>query len=180
MENEYFRPLIVNLTGKIRHYYKENNLLPANKLVIKPLLEKCISAYVYGIKKDSDLFKSNSDILINEKGKFKLDTLKECVIGHEYLWNATGWKRGSIIIILNHRQINWEEIFKNTYNPAYSDTPNSGNSISATKKCREESDKGNIAICFPASNGVEWMQIYANNIIFDEIMNIAEINCKRY
>jgi hypothetical protein len=46
----------------------------------------------------------NKDILIKEKGKHKLDILKECVKGHECLWNVAGFQRGSIIIILENKK----------------------------------------------------------------------------
>lgn len=179
MKNDYFQPLDVNLTGPIRHYYNEKEILPVHKLVVKPLLEKCIYAYVRGLKKDDELYRLNADILIYEKGKFKFDTIKECLLWHEYLWNATGRKRGSIVIVLEDGAVDFSTLFKNTYNPGLTETPNMGNSLSATKKCRDESDKGNIAICFPASNGLEWMSIYAKGWVFTNICEQAYNNCQQ-
>lgn len=186
MNEDYFKPLTVNLTGDIRHHYDETSSLPAHQLVIRPLLAKSTEAFVYNGRKD-DFFlhgKMNSpikleeiDILIKDKGKFKLDKTKECILGNEYLWNATAWKRGSIIFILKEGQINFSEIFKNTYRIGILATPNSGNNASATKKCREEAEKGNIAICLPASNGLEWMTIYAKGKLFKNIIELAEENC---
>ncbi|MBL3547585.1 MULTISPECIES: hypothetical protein [Chryseobacterium] len=170
--------LEVNLTGEIRHHYDEESSLPAHNLVIKPLLEQSKSAYIFGLKKDDELFKANSDILISERGKFRFDSSKECVIGHEQLWNATMWKRGSIIILLQGDEFDFSDIFKSTYRPALTLTPNMGNTVSATKRCKEERELGNIAICFPASNGIEWMTIYANDKALEEIMKQAENNCR--
>jgi hypothetical protein len=178
MDNEYFQPLCVNLTGEIRHHYDEKSKIPAHDLVIRPLLEKCLYAFVFGLRRESLLYKQNLDILIQEKGKFKLDTSKECVNGHEHLWNATTWKRGSIIIILRDTEIDFPKLFKHTYQPGLAATPNSGNSLSATKKCKIEADKGNIAICFPASNGIEWITIYAKGQVFDNLVEQAFANCQ--
>ena len=60
---------------------------------------------------ESDLYKENSDILFPDKGKFRFDNFKECVEGHEYLWNVTGWKRGSIVIILKRDEVNFIDIY---------------------------------------------------------------------
>ena len=186
MSEDYFKPLNVNLTGDIRHHYDEKSILPAHELVIRPLLNKSIGAFVYNGRKD-DFFlygKMNSpikldqiDILTKDMGKFKFDKTKECILGNEYLWNATTWKRGSIIFILQKGQIDFAELFRSTYRPSISATPNTGNNASATKKCREEAEKGNISICLPASNGIEWMSIYAKGYLFEEILMQALTNC---
>lgn len=186
MSEDYFQPLQVNLTSDIRHNYDERSSLPAHELVIRPLLEKSTDTFVYtGRKEDFFLYgKMNSpvnleqiDILIKDRGKFKFDKTKECILGNEYLWNATTWKRGSIIFIIPEGLINFAELFKNTSKPGITATPNSGNNPSAIKKCREEAEKGNIAICLPASNGLEWMTIYAKGNLFKDIVEQAEKNC---
>ena len=179
MEINLSKPLFVNLTGKIRNNYDVESEMPAHNLVLKPLLEKCSFSYAYGLKEEDELVKLNSNILLFEKGKYKIDTSKECVIGHEKLWNVTGWKRGSIIIIIEKDKVDFSEILKNTYNPALLNTPNSGNTISAIKKCKEEAEKDNIAICISASNGIEWMQIYAKGNTFAEILKKAKENCQK-
>lgn len=177
--NDYYLPLNVSLTpSNVRHHYEANGSLPAHDLVIRILLDNCKEAYVYGLKKENELFKSNADILLNEKGKFKFDTTKECIKGHEYLWNVTSWKRGSIVIIIENDKVNFHEIFKNCYRPALCATPNSGNSLSATKKCKEEAAKNNIGICFPASNGVEWIQIYASPELTKQLLQDARKYCQ--
>lgn len=178
MNEDFFKPLSVHLTREPGFHYAENSSLPAHSLVIKPLLEKSAAAYVYGIKKDDELFKLNADILISERGKFRFDTSKECVQGHETLWNVTAWKRGSITILLKGDAFDFSDIFRHTYRPSFSLTPNMGNTVAATKRCKEERALGNIAICFPASNGIEWMTIYANDKAFEKVMQQAENNCQ--
>ena len=116
--------------------------------------------------------------MIYEKGKHKLDLTKECVIGHEDLWYANKWKRGSIIIILKNNLEIFENVFKYVFNPGISGTPNSGNTSSAIKKCKDEMKNGNIGICLPASNGIDWMQIYIKQENMDKIFEIADRNCK--
>jgi hypothetical protein len=179
IDNDYYLPLNISLTpSNIRHHYEATETLPAHDLVIKTLLDNCKEAYVYGIKKESELFKNNANILISDKGKFKFDTTKECLKGHEYLWNVTGWKRGSIVIILERDKINFSEIFRNCYRPGLCATPNSGNSLSATKKCKEAAAENNMGICFPASNGIEWIQIYASQELTNQLLQNAKNYCQ--
>ncbi len=186
MTENYFQPLNVNLTGEIRHHYDEEIVLPAHELVIRPLLDKSEEVFVYNGRKDEfflygkmnyPIKLAEINILIKDKGKYKFDKTKECILGNEYLWNATTWKRGSIVFILENGKIDFSKLFKNTYRPGISATPNSGNNLSATKKCREEAEKGKIAICLPASNGLEWMSIYAKGKLFLDIVEQAEKNC---
>jgi len=173
----YYLPLSIKLTSSdIRHHYDEQAELPAHEKVIRPMLSNCIEAFIYGLSDKSDLYKLNADILIKDKGKYKLDRNKECITGHEYLWNATTWKRGSIALILN-KDFDFTDIFKNCYRPGLVATPNSGNSLSAVKKCKEESEKANIGICFSASNGIEWIQIYTDETHRDNLCELAYQHC---
>jgi hypothetical protein len=176
--NPKYEPIMVFLLENKYHWNKISKV-PAHDFVLKPLLENCLYSYVYGIKESNELYQKNRDILIREKGRYRLDTTKECVYGHEHLWSATGWERGSIIIILKNNTNLFNEIFKYTYNPCFFATPNMGNTISAVKKCREEMENGNTGICLSASNGMEWIQIYARQENIDELFELAEKNCKR-
>lgn len=56
-------------------------------------------------------------------------------------------------------------------------SPNSGNSPGAVKKCKQMMSDGKIAICLSASNGVEWMSIYANEILKGKDLHLAYENC---
>ena len=179
MIKNYFKPLCVDLLEKNKWEYELESIVPAHGLVIKPLLQMSANAYVYGLKKEDELYKLNSGILISDNGKFRFDTSKDYVLGHESLWNITTWKRGSIVIILKENEFDFSYIFKFTYRPSLIETPNMGNSTAALKKCKEESKLGNIAICFPASNGIEWMTIYANDKTFEKIVQQAEIHCQQ-
>ena len=175
--SDFYLPLTVNLTpGDIRHHYNERETLPAHDKVIRPLFKNSVDSYVYGLTDKSELLNLNRDILIKDKGKYRFDKTKECITGHEYLWNATTWKRGSIVIILR-KDFDFTEIFKNTYRPGLLGTPNSGSSPSATKKCKEAADKGDVGICFPASNGIEWIQIYTDIKHRDKLYELAYDNC---
>jgi hypothetical protein len=135
-----------------------------------------VDSYVYGLTDKNELLNLNRDILIKDKGKYRFDKTKECITGHEYLWNATTWKRGSIVIIVK-KNFDFTEIFRHSYRPSLLGTPNSGSSPSAIKKCKEAADKGDVGICFPASNGIEWIQIYTDIKHRDKLHELAYDNC---
>jgi len=186
MEN-YYTPIIVSLIENI-YDYEEADKLPAHELVIRPLFENSLETVVYKGRKD-DFFlygKMNfpikleqEDILIPNKGKFRFDKTKECITGHEYLWNAHTGKRGSIVFVLENNFDIFHNIFKHTYNPDLVSNPNTGNTVSATKKCKEEMEKGNIALCLSSSNGMKSMYIYVGQGKTNELLKIAEDRCQR-
>lgn len=174
---DFYLPLTVDLTpGDTRHYYNERETLPAHDKVIRPLFSSSVESFVYGLTDKSELVNLNRDILIKDKGKYRFDKTKECIIGHEYLWNATSWKRGSIVLIVK-KDFDFTEILRNTYRPGLLVTPNSGSSPSAIKKCKEAVAKGDIGICFSASNGIEWIQIYTDIQHRDKLFELAYKNC---
>jgi hypothetical protein len=71
----------------------------------------------------------------------------------------------------------FKEIFRHCYRPGIAENPNTGNSPSATKKCKDEANKGNIGVCFPASNGIEWIQIYTDIDNRDRLWELAYEHC---
>ena len=167
MSEDYYLPISIDLVENFYSYDVKGHL-PAHDLVIRPLLGNCIYCYVYGLKNDDELYINNLEILIKEKGKHKFDLSKECITGHEYLWNVSGGKRGSIIIILENRLAIFEKITKYMFlDIKFIDdftmcNPNAWNTLSATKKCREEMGKENIAACLTRNNGIKTMFVYAN------------------
>jgi hypothetical protein len=184
---DYYMPIQVFLLEYTKYivdgiiYSNEKGEFSTFEFVVKPLLENCIYSYVYGLKDNSELYIENREILIKEKGKYKFDITKDCINGHEYLWGAVAskgeYKRGSIIIILENDLNIFDNIFKHTYYDIHiqgdypvNNNPNSGNTISAIKKCKEEMKKGNIGVCLSASNGLEAMNIYIEEKYKNELI----------
>ena len=183
VKNNIYEPIFVYLIEN-KYKYDLKDSLPAHDLIIKPLLDNCIYCYVFGISDDSDLYLNNKNILIKDKGKHKIDTSKECIKGHEYLWNVTGGKRGSIIIVLENNLDLLNKLLKHTFidiecDIPLMDNPNSWNTISAIKKCKEEMDNGNIAICLTRNNGLEVMFIYIEEKCKENIIKSIMEKCKK-
>ncbi|PTQ99730.1 hypothetical protein C8P68_102560 [Mucilaginibacter yixingensis] len=161
MSLEYYMPLGFGLTSKdVRHYYDQYSPLDNHELVIRPILYNSENAYVYELNTDSELYLNNSNILIKDKGKFKFDTSKECIKGHEYLWNAQRRTRGSIVIVCDANRIDLRSIFAGCFWVGIAGTPNTGQTLTATKLCKKEANNGKLAFCFSATNGLETMLLY--------------------
>lgn len=179
MVNNYYLPLSVALTpDNIRSDYNPRKTIPTHNSVLRIVLKNSLEAVIYGIGKNDDLYKKNSGILISDKGKFRFDTSQECITGHEFLWNVTTWKRGSIVIVLNTDAVDFKKIFKNCFRPGLYATPNSGNTPSAILKCKKAVKEDKFAICFSASNGFESILIYANQKLTDNLYKLAKKYCK--
>ena len=151
---------VASITPKeIRWHYDEKSKMNCHDSILQPIVQSAIKIFVYGIKKDSELYQIASPILINSKGKFEIDLSKDVINGYEYLWNAHGWKRGSILIVLPYNY-NFKSILEKCHGIGIFDNPNTGNSMSAIKNAKKEEKNNNISVVFSASNGIEWMQVY--------------------
>jgi hypothetical protein len=178
---EFYTPVTVKMLP-YRNVYEENHTFPEHDLVIRPLLENCIYSYIYVPKENIGTYSNNKDILIREKGKYRLDLSKECIKGHERLWNCYDYDNDhhnycSIIIIMKSDFNLFDKIFENTFNPSVMGTPNTGNSISALKKCKEEMEKGNFGICISWCCNLSYMLIYTKR--HDELLEMAINKCKK-
>lgn len=164
----------VNLIPNGYYDYEENEVIPAHELILRPLLLCAKECYVYGLKKDTELFQQCTDILSFTRNKYKLDLKKEVIEGYEQLWNATGWQRGSILIFLESEKLKKLNIFTSCYDPSISENPNSGESAAAIRFCKDVVTKEKlVGLCFSASNGIECMKVYAEYHTLKELYECA-------
>ena len=165
---EYFKPFFVKIPGRAR----EDDHTSAHEQIIAPLLQNALAAYVYNGRKDSivgafgsvehPLNLSEFSFLVRERGKFRLDLSRECINGAEIFWNACSFRRGSVIILLEG-EFDLAPILRRGAEISIDETPNMS--------------EGQIAVLFSASNGIEWMDIYAPDAVQAIILKLAdEIN----
>lgn len=154
--------------------YEESETLPAHDLILSPLLASAKECYVYGLNKDTELFHQCTDILSLTRNKYQLNLKKEVIKGYEQLWNSTGWQRGSILVFLELEKLKELEIFTSCYDPDILDNPNTGESIAAIRFCKGViSKEKKVGLCFSASNGIEWMKVYAEKDTLKELYQCA-------
>lgn len=158
--------------------YNENQKLEAHELVLRPLIDSANEVLVYGLNKTSKLMSEHQDILIRDKGKYKLDLNKEVISGHESLWNSVEWERGSIVIMVEKGKFDYQRVLQRCYRPGVIGNPKSGNSGSAIKYCIANSQNGFFSFCLAASNGIDWMTIYGPQNELEILFKYADNNCK--
>ncbi|MCM3155335.1 hypothetical protein M3611_25310 [Priestia megaterium] len=156
--------------------YEETEELPAHDLILRPLLRSAKECYVYGLNKDTELLHKCTDILSFTRNKYQLDLKKEVIRGYERFWNATGWERGSILLFLELETLKELNIFTYCYDPGTFDNPNTGESIAAIRFCKGViSKEKKVGLCFSASNGIEWMKVYADKDSLKELYKCAKV-----
>ena len=179
---DYFKPFFVKIAGRAR----EGDHTSTHDQIIAPLLQNALAAYVYNGRKDSivgafgsvehPLNLSDFSFLVRERGKFRLDLARECVNGAEIFWNACSFRRGSVVVLLDG-EFDLVPILRRCVEIDIDETPNMSNSPAATKLAKRAMSEGQIAVLFSASNGIEWMDIYAPGAVQEKILKLAdEIN----
>ena len=185
---EYFKPFFVKIGERAR----DGDHTSAHDEVVTPLLAGALEAYVYrGLSHETQsinragelisvvhepLVLASFDFLVRERGKFRLDLARECVNGAEIFWNACSFRRGSVVVLLDG-EFDMAPILHRCAEISIDETPNMGNTPSATKLAKRAMSEGRIAVLFSASNGIEWMDIYAPEAVQDKILKLAdEIN----
>jgi hypothetical protein len=181
-------PLLLTLLNwKTSRTYKKYDPLQAHEQIIRPLFNASTEVYVYKgtteelrsstgeITKPIEL--EDESILIPKRGKYIFDKTKECITGHEYLWNATDGKRGSIVMVLTNG-FDFTEVFTHCYEPCRIETPNVGQSPGAMRFCKEMCGKGIITSTLLAATGMQYLSIYAPNEILEELYRLSQSLCR--
>jgi len=144
----------------VRWHYDEAKPLRCHRTILRPLLEHCSECYVYGVKKRSTMDRLLSGISHPAKGKHQLQLGIDVITGREFLWNATGWQRGSILIIGRLPKSVLKQVFSASYQVGVTEHFRSGHSAAAITFARQSTlNTDQLAFLLPASNGVEWLTI---------------------
>ncbi|MBF0984355.1 MAG: hypothetical protein HXK63_04360 [Campylobacter sp.] len=153
---EYFKPFFVKIAGRAR----DDDRTSAHDEVVAPLLAGALEAYVYrGLSHETQS--------INRAGEL-ISVVHEPLVLASFDFLVR--ERGKFRLDLARECVNGAEI-------SIDETPNMGNSLAATKLAKRAMSEGRIAVLFSASNGIEWMDIYAPGAVQDKILKLAdEIN----
>lgn len=134
---------------------------PAFESVLSPLLKQALRCYIYGLK-NSEVKNTLQQIIVADRGKYRLDLEKEVIEGFEWFWHSGYPDRGSIVILIDPKQMDLTPIFSHCFDVLIMDNPNTGHTPSAVQFCRKQSGLGLIAICITETNGLEWLDLFAS------------------
>ncbi|MBE2287465.1 MAG: hypothetical protein IAE77_28680 [Prosthecobacter sp.] len=158
-------------------------VLPAHSKVIQPLIRGATTAMVWPPAKGARALAFPADILLPERGRYRLDLTRDVFSGHERFWNASGWSRGSIVLRMHEPPNDIAEIFMNCSGPATFSSRYQlakGDSKSAICYCDKSASQGDVAFCFSASNGIQHVSIFAPPDTLKALYQTAYSYCRPF
>lgn len=135
----------------------------AHENFLRPVLEQASDCWVYGLTQDSEVYTAVSDIITGEKGKYRVNLLKEPITGREVFWNAAGAKRGTIVLAIPVEAFDPSIFLKACKYFAHPDNLRAGHTPAAINFAKKLAESANyVVLCFPRNNGMEWVDIFAH------------------
>lgn len=135
----------------------------AHAQFLRPLLAVAANCWVYGLVEGSDVSNSAGDIVTFEKGKHRVALHGDPVTGRELFWNATGSKRGSIVVAAPIKDLDPGLILRASKSVGHASNFRSGHTPAGINLAKKLAKSGiQAAFCFPRSNGIEWVDIFAD------------------
>ncbi len=136
--------------------------IPWHETVLRPLLRASRKAWVYELKQDSDVFESAKEIVTRESGKYAIDLGGNPIEGRELFWNASGGKRGSIVLEIPAEQFPASEIYPRCQGAFIVGNSTVPHSPAAIRYARAQVADGDTICCLLSrTNGFEWISIFA-------------------
>jgi [ribosomal protein S5]-alanine N-acetyltransferase len=137
-------------------------LIPWHETVLRPLLSASRKAWVYELKPASDVFEAAKEIVTRESGKYAIDLGGDPITEHELLWNASGGRRGSIVLEIPVERFPASEIYPRCQGAFIVGNSTVPHSPAAIRYARSQVASGETICCLLSrTNGFEWISIFA-------------------
>ena len=150
---------------------QQHQPLPWHETVLRPLLKATQSAWVYELDEKSDVFAIAQPLLRRERGKHAISLDGEPIRGHELLWNASGGKRGSIVLSMPAADFPSREIFPHCQDAFIVGNSTVPHTPSAVRYARAAVADGQTLCCLLSrTNGFEWLAIYTNPDLLEALL----------
>jgi hypothetical protein len=155
----------VQLLGRKALSVAPQTHLPVHDLVLQPLLARAVECRVYGVRPQSKLHGLVSQLGHREQRVWHLDLSKELLHGFEPLWNSH-CEHSGIVLKCRMSFAESQPILAQCGRPdAWGSRYQlcQGTSKAAVSYCFEIAQaSGAYAFLLPGSNGLEWMDVFAN------------------
>lgn len=137
--------------------------IPWHETVLRPLLRTSNKAWVYELKQGAEVFESAKEVITRESGKYAIDLAGDPIKGRELFWNASGGKRGSIVLEIPAKQFPASEIYPRCQGAFIVSNPTVPHSPAAIRYARAQVASGETICCLLSrTNGFEWISIFAS------------------
>lgn len=153
---------------------QQNQALPWHETVLRRLLAATVNAWVYELKPGSEAFDSAGGIVRREAGKYAIDLSGEPIKGHELFWNASGGKRGSILMVIPIANFPGNQIFPHCQKAFVVNNHTVPHTPAAIRYARSLLTNEQFVCCLLSrTNGFEWISLYASPDILAKLMTQA-------
>jgi hypothetical protein len=150
---------------------QQHQPLPWHETVLRPLLKATRSAWVYELDEKSEVFAIAQTIVRRERSKHAIALDGEAIRGHELLWNASGGKRGSIVLSMPAADFPGREIFPHCQEAFIVGNSTVPHTPSAVRFARAAVADGQTLCCLLSrTNGFEWLAIYSTPEHLEELL----------
>lgn len=160
----------------------EPRRIPPHRLLIEPLVLAAQEIRVFQSPKYTIEVPMPPNTML-KKGQWQLDQTKELVRGFETFWNAGAWRRGAINLRVNRDAVQWVEILHWT---EYGGVPSSrfqikkSTPLSAVNYCDVNAVDSTVVFSFSASNGIQWVDVWADNSYIVQLNDLAQSTCRKF
>jgi len=154
--------------------YDVHASLEAHETVLRPLLHVAEECWVYGLSSESSLCPGSSAILEARRGKHRIRSNVEAILGHELLWNARGGQRGTIVIVVSSQSLLTAEVFRHCSRPYVVGNVGAGHTPSAlrfAKQVLQVPDR--VSLLFSRTNGLDSIDIFAEPDLASSLFKLA-------
>lgn len=139
------------------------------------LLSHSRAVYLYKGATDSttrqwrELDLAQYPFLLPYKGKYQVDLAQKGIASAEELWTSTAWSRGSVAFLLTDKS-ELSHLVAKAFAAHELSNPRAGQSPGAYRLAQQEAANGRMVALFSASNGVEWLDLYAPDEVLESLM----------
>lgn len=141
---------------------RPHQALPWHESVLRPLVEAAETAHVYRLDEDPDILSIARPILRRERHKYAIDLGSDPIVGYELLWNASGGKRGSIVLTMPAARFPGRRIFPHCQDAFVVTNPTVAHTPGAIRFARAAVADGRTLCCLLSrTNGFEFMSVHA-------------------
>ena len=138
---------------------------------------------IYGWNSTSTLCDEVLGFGTRKRGHVEVDLSHEVVKGHERFWNAGAWERGAIVLAVTANDEQIGNIFQWCSEPGVLSSLyqiRKASPASAIRYAQAVALAGSTAFLFSASNGIQWMDVFASDAALVRLFAIANEKCRPF
>jgi len=173
------RPFLVKPYPECPAFQDAEERLPPHRLVVEPLVEVAVEIRVHPANKCELPMPPHT-----RRGRsLWLDPSAEIVKGWELFWNSGGWKRGAITLKVPVNEVDWDGVFSWTeYGGVWSSRHQilKGSPSAAVSYADRNGTGDHVVGCFSASNGIEWLDVWAEPKMACQLDATAKTMCRHF